>query len=622
MGGMHVNMRIALLALFSITSVSTFENKAEENLICKLKNCYLISDQKRTWYQAYNFCKDNSGVLTSIIDDIENKLILNHINDEETYWIGLNSLNQDGIYIWLDNTSRSFVKWKKEWDNISATDKEKCIYIDGIDGGTWKDAHCEEYKKFICKKTDKVLPPFPPVPNGNCPDDWYQFESYCYKLFDTPLSWNDAKRTCRSIENVGNGDLASIHNFLQQNLLTSLLQNDTWIGGTSGKNDNQKIWSDNSQFDYDLSLPNINLKNFCLQMKTDNSKPGRWEAVNCTEEKPYICQTYLNNLIDHPPTIAPEKCERNDYNLRGYRDNCYYFHEEAMSWIEGEKFCEKFGGHLAIITDAYESSFINFYLGLTENDVWLGLKENEGLYKWLDTWPLNFTNWMKDQPINSNENKCGLIDIKSHKWKVAGCQEKKSVMCKLSDVDPEVIQEIETVCPNHARSWNQLNNTCYKIMNKALNWFSATEECSKQKSKLISFHSRRDLQTIISKLKNLNGVWIGLNRFEDESYKWQDGSAVDFVNWKDSPIGDGNCVEMSLPDMFWKNSDCNNEKPFICGVEKILSTEENNKINKKNNPGLSSGSIAAICIIIIIFVLIVINFILWRKGLLQKIIRR
>ncbi|XP_067143111.1 C-type lectin BJcuL-like [Centruroides vittatus] len=239
---------------------------------------------------------------------------------------------------------------------------------------------------FICKKPVGEIRPFPVLPSGNCPPDWYQLNPFCYKLFNGPLDWKNAKLNCKSQGKAY--DLASIHDFRQHMLLASFLQNDTWIGGTFLKDSKQKIWSDNTPFDYDRfkfvsSDLDQNTNNLCFQMLSDDYKLGSLIAVNCTEEKPYICRTYVDNLIPKPPTLAPDKCENDNYKMISYQDNCYYLHKEKMEWNKGEKFCEAFGPHLAIIADAKENAFVNFYLGLSENDVWIGLTGDQASYIFL-----------------------------------------------------------------------------------------------------------------------------------------------------------------------------------------------------------------------------------------------
>ena len=66
-------------------------------------------------------------------------------------------------------------------------------------------------------------------------------------------------------------------------------------------------------------------------------------------------------------------------NWHGFRENCYSVINKQMgvTWIEGEKECQSFGGHLVSIADISEMEFIHYLVtvvinGLDGNRAYIG----------------------------------------------------------------------------------------------------------------------------------------------------------------------------------------------------------------------------------------------------------
>ena len=93
-----------------------------------------------------------------------------------------------------------------------------------------------------------------------------------------------------------------------------------------------------------------------------------------------------------------------------YNGHKYYIYSNvADTWEEAETYCEKLGGHLAVINDSKEDSAIyNYIREKGHTNVFFGLSDakKEGKWTWVDGTKVKYTNWADDQPdsYDSTEN--------------------------------------------------------------------------------------------------------------------------------------------------------------------------------------------------------------------------
>ena len=96
-----------------------------------------------------------------------------------------------------------------------------------------------------------------------------------------------------------------------------------------------------------------------------------------------------------------------------YNGHHYQVFDEPMRWDQARDLCESNGGHLAIIEDVAEQSFIEDIIresGEKRYHYWLGGTAEDGSWKWLngelipgpsDNW--GYENWEKGKPNNNTE---------------------------------------------------------------------------------------------------------------------------------------------------------------------------------------------------------------------------
>ena len=124
------------------------------------------------------------------------------------------------------------------------------------------------------------------------------------------------------------------------------------------------------------------------------------------------------------------------------------------------------------------------------------------------------------------------------------------------------------VCPCPYRAEG---NKGFYFCSDPLKWVSARNFCEDQGASLASIESEEEnslLFTTISETE-IERWWIGLkDRGDEETFLWQDESAVGYENWNEGEPnnfnGNEDCVEIMLNGGLWNDARCRDEKSFIC----------------------------------------------------------
>ncbi|XP_076342287.1 macrophage mannose receptor 1-like isoform X2 [Tachypleus tridentatus] len=509
-----------------------------------------------------------------------------------TYWIGLHALGMDGQFEWSDGTLTDYTNWLSNNHELKA--EEKCVHV-SVFSGRWKDGNCGLLVRgFFCKHPNTVRPTSRPtlLPTplpGNCPKNWTGYGDKCFLFHeyseDTKLSWREALKTCRSMGE--NHDLASIHSTGEQMFLTALLgryRSSAWIGLSKLQGSfNNFGWSDNSKFDFQAWGPGepSGFSEKCVTMMSTKRATGQWEDIVCEKKQSYICQRYKDPQISTSP--PPEtNCSLRGEGYVAYQSSCYKLvHKDKKTWFDAEDACVREKGHLVSVTNPYEQAFIHSVLVQTNETVWNGLYSHDATdrFRWIDTWPIYYTNWGPSQPENPtiNATRCVGFD-KNKQWKVLSCQQESAFMCKVTDLIPPVIDipSDSGTCPEHLKSWLNIQGpSCFYIEqeNNQMSWGEASLFCRRTGARLVTFHSLHDLLVLEPYLQpEAISLWIGLIRKHDGGYDWEDGSVVDFTYWGDGEPSNPDaqlCVEMYEHNLRWNDEVCSNRRGFICQVEKV-----------------------------------------------------
>ncbi|KAF4080630.1 hypothetical protein AMELA_G00173530 [Ameiurus melas] len=123
--------------------------------------CYYFSTEKLNWMQSRDYCVGKGGHLVIINSQMEQNFAFSQIG--ETHWIGLNDLEAEGKWMWVNNQPLKemdvkfwFTDGPNEPDNWKKEDPsgEDCAALGHEIGdiNKWIDASCLKQKRFICEK--------------------------------------------------------------------------------------------------------------------------------------------------------------------------------------------------------------------------------------------------------------------------------------------------------------------------------------------------------------------------------------------------------------------------------------------------------------------------------------
>ena len=89
-------------------------------------------------------------------------------------------------------------------------------------------------------------------------------------------------------------------------------------------------------------------------------------------------------------------------NFDVYNSHTYAVYYTTATWEEAREWCEANGGHLAVITDEREQSFIES-LNNNGTNLWIGAYREFGNdWKWVTGEEWSYTNWAEGEPNDSN----------------------------------------------------------------------------------------------------------------------------------------------------------------------------------------------------------------------------
>ncbi|XP_073714714.1 CD209 antigen-like protein C isoform X2 [Misgurnus anguillicaudatus] len=119
--------------------------------------CYFFSSETQTWFKARDLCAGLKGYLVTINSKAVQDFLVSKII--ETTWIGLNDVETEGRWVWLNNqtlneTAVQFWFVKEDGSEPDNAGNEDCACLGYLNSylKSWFDASCETKKMFICEK--------------------------------------------------------------------------------------------------------------------------------------------------------------------------------------------------------------------------------------------------------------------------------------------------------------------------------------------------------------------------------------------------------------------------------------------------------------------------------------
>ncbi|XP_016406373.1 C-type lectin domain family 4 member E-like [Sinocyclocheilus rhinocerous] len=160
-----------LAANYSIVGeqLSFYEAFTAQSLNCDMSltsfhgKLYFFSSNKMDWSSSRAFCVSKGADLVTITSLTEQLFLASKIKD--TYWIGLNDLDTEGLWVWVNNQTLNetgVLFWHGRDSEISEPDNWKKLDLTGENCAlvnnnfnylnNWFDSSCNSKWKFICEK--------------------------------------------------------------------------------------------------------------------------------------------------------------------------------------------------------------------------------------------------------------------------------------------------------------------------------------------------------------------------------------------------------------------------------------------------------------------------------------
>uniref|UniRef100_A0A672FLE1 C-type lectin domain-containing protein n=1 Tax=Salarias fasciatus TaxID=181472 RepID=A0A672FLE1_SALFA len=112
-------------------------------------SCYFISDQRGSWDEGREDCKQRGADLVVIEGSEE----MNFLAKKKDSWIGLNDREQEGTWKWVNGAPLTFTFWDDNqpdnWNRNSEHPREDCVHISH--SLKWNDLSCISSQQWICE---------------------------------------------------------------------------------------------------------------------------------------------------------------------------------------------------------------------------------------------------------------------------------------------------------------------------------------------------------------------------------------------------------------------------------------------------------------------------------------
>ncbi|XP_026573078.1 C-type mannose receptor 2 [Pseudonaja textilis] len=563
---------------------------------------YKFFDHHSTWVQAQRICTWFQAELVSIHSQTELDFLGQNLKkfsrgQEEHWWIGLNTYENDGRFRWCDGSLLNFISWAPGKPRLLNKEK-KCVYMTAS-REDWGDQKCLTALPYICKRTNitTVQPSLPslsvPTP-GSCAQDWHAFINKCFKIYNQEkVTWLEAKRKCE----IQGGILATISNHLEQAFITTLLPNvtfDIWIGLHDSKKEFLWVesetvkyvnWAPGEPSGYGTSITSDQPTNCAVMWHGLPSLfTGRWDDRNCQEEKHiFLCQRSKD------PTINPSSTSFSSVlnSTLSYLNNTYRVLMKPLKWHEAVLLCESLNGSLANVMEPFTQAFLTQAVNSLHTPLWIGLSNEEGRrnYEWFTDESVSYTNWQDGEPQQLVG--CAYMDIDGT-WRTATCNTKlQGAICKLNTGPLSSHKwSYNGSCPKTIEdsSWVPFQNHCYAFhMEVILGQKEAVKKCQKVGGMVLSIEDEMEnifiwqhLQVYESQAK---GVWLGMSfNPKGGTLVWHDNTAVNYSNWGQhdtgpSMISPNSCYWIQSSNGVWRLGSCSNvTMGVICKTTRVKGT--------------------------------------------------
>uniref|UniRef100_A0A671L496 C-type lectin domain-containing protein n=1 Tax=Sinocyclocheilus anshuiensis TaxID=1608454 RepID=A0A671L496_9TELE len=142
---------------------------------------------------------------------------------------------------------------------------------------------------------------------------------------------------------------------------------------------------------YENSAETFNKTRIKLLSEIENLLKMNDELVNAHNE-----MTKQNHQLATNMVVLPD-------GWTCYQSSLYYISSEEKNWNDSYQDCLKRGANLTIINSNKDKDFLKTY-----GEVWIGLTNMEGTWKWVDGSTLTSSFWASGEPNGHTKKDCAV----------------------------------------------------------------------------------------------------------------------------------------------------------------------------------------------------------------------
>uniref|UniRef100_A0A673Z8X1 Macrophage mannose receptor 1-like n=1 Tax=Salmo trutta TaxID=8032 RepID=A0A673Z8X1_SALTR len=498
---------------------------------------------KKTWFEARDFCRVIGGDLLSIHSSTD-------LHDGGTSWIGLSAQDPNAGYAWTDGSPVSYIY--SHWDEEGSWND-----VDWDEEGSWNDVDCEVYNDWLCEIPKGTVRYGSTTEYNVTEDGWLEFGGSQYFFNTELLAMEGARHYCQQ----RHGDLVVINGLTENTFLWKKRLGNHYIGLTVDL-DRSFGWMDGSPVVFqrwDNNQPDFrNNDENCVAMA---SYIGFWHDYNCGTEMKSICERSgsppVNSTV--PPTAPPT-------------GGC------PPEWI---LYQSKVSKRREWILRSEIKAFLTTQMTSGATDLWIGLSNlNRDAFVWTDGPASTPTaSSVSAKLVSKDILLFPLLSFSSFSssfslilfilfFILLLVSILSPLICNVTKccsalLDSGIPVPAPTVLP---RGWVKLANDSYKVLPQNCTWPEARMQCEAEEGQLASTLDELSAAYLeLQALKLQTPLWIGLNRNETQGYfRWMDGWPLSLARWAPGePSRDRPCVYLDVEGT-WKTALCNHTYPTVC----------------------------------------------------------
>ena len=360
-----------------------------------------------------------------------------------------------------------------------------------------------------------------------------EFNGHKYELYNVSTTWDQAYKMC---EEMG-GHLVTITSNEENEFVLNLskqagLNQFIWLGGYAN-GDRKWFWVTDEGFSYSnwgSGEPNNSGGN---EDRLHMTESGAWNDIIVHANAKlisFVCE-YEDSTIDESQ-YKPNKTIL-------YNDSKYEFYNTALTWKTAKAICEAKGGHLVIINNSGENTFVN---NLAQTDIWMGITDFQHEAQWVDVFgnALAYSNWADTQPDNHYMCENYGEMYKNGTWNDHKNFAKLAFVCEYENA-------VSNLKPAITQSFNGHKYELYDIQSS---WFEAYRICKQLGGHLVTISSAEENEFVANMSNTVSSssyTWLGgSDIYSEGKWFWITDETFSYTNWNESQPDNYNSEEHYL----------------------------------------------------------------------------